>query len=77
VYLGHSELDVEIERIGRNSRAIPAFSPARFFGLEHFSASVTVIAIEVIASDPSFDSAMHKFEIGEGLAVPLTLEDFH
>jgi hypothetical protein len=76
VHLRQSQLDVEVERIGPDSRTKLAFPPACFFRLENCSAALTLIPMEAVNSDPPLDSMPHKFEIDNCLAVLRMLEEF-
>src|SRR6516225_3619597 len=76
VYLRQSQLDVEVERIGRDPKTKLTFAPACFFRLENCSAELTLIPMEVVASDPHFNAISHKLEIDNRLAVLRMLEEF-
>ena len=76
VYLRQSQLDVEVERIGRDPRTTLTFAPACFFRLENCPAELTLIPMEVVTSDPPFNAIPHKLEIDNRLAVLRMLEEF-
>jgi hypothetical protein len=75
IHLRQSQLDVKVDRIGRNSGAKLAFPPACFFRLENCSAALTMIPMEAVTNDPPLNAMSQKFEIDDGLAVLPMLEE--
>lgn len=51
------------------------FGPACFLGLKNHRALLTLIPMEPVTSDPSLNSALHKFKIDYGLAIFRVLEE--